>query len=318
MREVPDVSADADPVTGLRHLLGRRLARGRGGHERLAPLWAAAAALIDSSPYCGEYGSNDATGTLSTTLYTIADSDYYSSAFFDVTRGSNAYAPSGYSGSLYPATKGYDMATGLGTPLLAYPGNYYPGLAALTCFITGSKLTTDIITGVSPKIGPSGRPTRVTIGGSGFIPKPGADELKVGAKWITVSCVTDKRCTAVLPATQPGTDNLVMSVADLTLSPLIARDRFTFVAAPTVTTLAPASGSDVGDVTVTVRGRNFVGKVSVLFGATPATRVRVLSPSEITATAPAGSGTVYVTVSAVGGTSRRTSASEYRYEGPAG
>jgi hypothetical protein len=109
-----------------------------------------------------------------------------------------------------------------------------------------------------------------------------------------------------------------MSVADLTLSPLIARDRFTFVAAPVVTTLAPAAGSGAGHAAVTVRGRNFVGKVSVLFGATPATRVHVLSPSEITVTAPAGSGTVYVTVSAVGGTSRRTSASKYRYEPSSG
>jgi subtilase family serine protease len=318
MREVPDVSADADPVTGYVTYWDGAWQGGEGGTSASAPLWAAAAALIDSSPYCGEYGSNDATGTLSTTLYTIADSDYYLSAFFDVTRGSNVYAPSGYTGSLYPATKGYDMATGLGTPLLAYPGDYYPGLAALVCFITGRKLTTDIITGVSPKMGPSGRPTRVTIGGSGFIPKPGADQLKVGAKWITVSCVTDTRCTAVLPATRPGTDNLVMSAADLTLSPLIARDRFTFVAAPRVTTLAPAVGSDAGDVTVTVRGRNFIGKVSVMFGDTPATRVRVLSPSEITATAPAGSGTVYVTVSAVGGRSPRTSASKYRYEPVAG
>jgi len=314
MREVPDVSADADPVTGYVTFWDGAWQGGEAGTSASTPLWAAAAVLIDSSPYCSEYDSSDATGTLSTTLYAIADSDYYLSAFFDVTRGKNAYAPSSYTGSLYPATKGYDMATGLGTPLLAYPGNYFPGLAALTCFITGRKLTTSIITGVSPKIGPSARPTRVTIGGSGFLPKPGADQLKVGTKWITVSCVTDTRCTGVLPATKPGTDNLVISVADLTLSPLIARDRFTFVAAPTVTKLAPAVGSDVGDVTVTVRGRNFVGRVSVLFGATPATRVRVLSPSEITATAPAGSGTVYVTVSAVGGISRRTSASKYRYE----
>ena len=108
-----------------------------------------------------------------------------------------------------------------------------------------------------------------------------------------------------------------MSVADLTLSPLIARVTGSLSSPrPTVTELAPAVGSDAGDVTVTVRGRNFVGKVSVLFGATPATRVRVLSPSEITATAPAGSGTVYVTVSAVGGSSRRTSASKYRYGNP--
>jgi subtilase family serine protease len=314
MREVPDVSADADPVSGYVTYWDGAWQGGEAGTSAAAPLWAAAAALVDSSPYCGEYGSTDATGTLSTTLYQIANSDYYPSALFDVTRGSNAYKPSRYSGSLYPATKGYDMATGLGTPLLSYPGNYYPGLAALTCFITGRKLTTSIITGVSPKMGPSGRPTRVTIGGSGFIPKPGADQLKVGTRWITVSCVTDTRCTGILPATKAGTDNLVMSVADLTLSPLIARDRFTFVAAPTVTKLTPASGPANGGIRVTVRGGNFVGKVSVRFGATPATRVRVLSSSEITVTAPAGSGAVYVTASAVGGNSRRTSAGKYRYE----
>ena len=313
MREVPDVSADADPVTGYVTYWDGAWQGGEAGTSAAAPLWAASAALIDSSPYCGEYGSTDATGTLSRALYTIADSNHYLSAFFDVERGSNAYAPSGYSGSLYPATRGYNMATGLGTPLLAYPGNYYPGLAALTCFITGRKLTTNIITGVSPKMGPSGRPTPVTIGGSGFIPRPGADRLEVGSKWITVSCVTDTRCTGVLPATKPGTDNLVMSVAGLTLSPLIARDRFTFVGTPTVGRLTPARGPTGGGTAVTVRGSNFVGKIAVRFGAEPATRVRVLSPSEITVTTPPGSGTVYVTVSAIGGNSRRTSADLYRY-----
>jgi len=39
----------------------------------------------------------------------------------------------------------------------------------------------------------------------------------------------------------------------------------------------------------------------------------VLSSSEITATVPSGSGTVYVTVSAVGGSSKTTTTSKYRY-----
>jgi subtilase family serine protease len=314
LREVPDVSADADPATGYVTYWDRSWQGGEAGTSAAAPLWAAAAALIDSSPYCAEYGSTDATGTLSATLYAIADSNYYSGALSDVTLGNNAYTPSGYKGSRYHTAKGYDMASGLGTPLLAYPGNYYPGLAALTCFVTGTKLTTDMITGVSPRLGPSSRPTRVTIGGSGFLPKPGADQLEVGTKWIIVSCQTNTRCTGVLPATKPGTDNLVMSVADLTISPLIARDRFTFEAAPTVTGLLPPSGPVRGDMRVTIRGTSFAGKVSVHFGARPATRVAVLSPSEITVTAPPGSGTVYVTVSAVGGKSRRTATAKYRYE----
>src|SRR5208283_754868 len=113
MREVPDVSADADPVTGYVTYWDGSWQGGEGGTSAAAPLWAAAAALIDSSPYCADYGSTNATGTLPATLYSIAGGDYYSSALSDVTRGSNSYAPSSYAGSLYHATNGYDMATGL-------------------------------------------------------------------------------------------------------------------------------------------------------------------------------------------------------------
>jgi hypothetical protein len=41
--------------------------------------------------------------------------------------------------------------------------------------------------------------------------------------------------------------------------------------------------------------------------------VRVLSANEITARTPPGSGTVYVIVSAVGGSGRDEAAGEYRY-----
>ena len=37
----------------------------------------------------------------------------------DITSGNNDYTPSGYTGGLYPATSGYDMASGLGTPTAA-------------------------------------------------------------------------------------------------------------------------------------------------------------------------------------------------------
>ena len=111
----------------------------------------------------------------------------------------------------------------------------------------------------------------MTIGGSGFLPRPGADRLEVGRKVITVSCETTTRCTGMLPATKPGTDNLVMTVADLTVSPLIACDRFTFEAAPTVAELTPDTGPAQGNVRVTIRGSHFIGKVSVHFGSKPGT-----------------------------------------------
>ena len=313
-REVPDVSADADPQTGYVTYWNGSWQAGEGGTSAGVPLWAAAAALVDSSPFCADYGSKDATGTLFGSLYSIADSNHHSDALYDVTNGNNVYPPSGYSGDRYPATTGYDMASGLGTPLLAYPGNYLPGLAAQMCMATGTKLETTTITGVSPKEGPSSGSIPVTITGSGFLPIAGADRLEVGAKWVTVSCTTTVRCTGTLPATKAGTDNFVMSVEGLTLSPLAVPDRFTFVAvAPTVANLTPTVGPTKGGTKVTIRGSSFFGTLTVHFGTRPAKLFRVVSSSEIVVIAPPGSGTAYVTVSATGGSSRTTAAGRYAF-----
>ena len=250
-RQVPDVSADADPGTGYTiYYTGTNsnFAAGWqpvGGTSAAAPLWAAAAALIDASPFCADYGSGDA-GVQPVGLYTIAiwAPAYYGLAFNDIKTGNNVYAPSGYSGSLYPATAGYDMASGLGSPILAYADNFHPGLAAQMCFEYGTKLDTTTITGVRPNQGPSTGPTSVTITGSGFLPVAGADELEVGSEWTAASCTTTTSCTATLPATEPGTVNLVMAVEDMTVSRETASDRFTFGVAPppTTTIRSPASG----------------------------------------------------------------------------
>jgi uncharacterized protein (TIGR03437 family) len=50
-------------------------------------------------------------------------------------------------------------------------------------------------------------------------------------------------------------------------------------------------------------GTGFTGATAVLFGATPATSFTVNSDTQITAVAPAGLGTVPVTVVGPGGTS---------------
>lgn len=64
---------------------------------------------------------------------------------------------------------------------------------------------------------------------------------------------------------------------------------------------------------MTIWGTSFVGTVSVHFGGKLARGVRVLSSSEITSIAPSGSGTVFVTVSAVSGTSKTATAARYTY-----
>ena len=56
-----------------------------------------------------------AIGFANPALYDAAGSAY-SSDFHDITSGNNDYTPDGYTGGLYPAGTGYDMASGLGTP----------------------------------------------------------------------------------------------------------------------------------------------------------------------------------------------------------
>jgi len=108
-REVPDVSADADPFTGyLIYYQGSW--SGIGGTSAAAPVWAALVALADASPFC----SGTSVGFANPALYRAAGSSY-GSYFDDVTLGNNDFT--GSNGGHFGAGAGYDMATGLGTPI---------------------------------------------------------------------------------------------------------------------------------------------------------------------------------------------------------
>lgn len=112
-REVPDVSADADWTTGyLIYWDGKWY--GDGGTSAATPLWAALFALADASSAC----AGRTVGFANPALYDAAASTY-AADFNDVTSGDNDYTPDGNKDGLYPATEGYDMATGLGTPIAA-------------------------------------------------------------------------------------------------------------------------------------------------------------------------------------------------------
>ena len=64
---------------------------------------------------------------------------------------------------------------------------------------------------------------------------------------------------------------------------------------------------------MTITGTNLTGASEVKFGANAATGVKAESATQVTATSPAGSGTVHVTVSTPGGTSATSAADEYTY-----
>ncbi|HEX3514426.1 MAG TPA: protease pro-enzyme activation domain-containing protein, partial [Trebonia sp.] len=114
-REVPDVSANAELEHGyVIYYDGVDVNGGwavAGGTSLAAPLWAAFAALTDASSTC----AGKAIGFANPLLYRAAATNY-AADFSDITSGNNDYTPDGYTGGLYPAGTGYDMATGLGTP----------------------------------------------------------------------------------------------------------------------------------------------------------------------------------------------------------
>jgi hypothetical protein len=83
--------------------------------------------------------------------------------------------------------------------------------------------------------------------------------------------------------------------------------------APTVTSVSPSSGSVSGGTVVTVTGTGFTGATNVAFGGVFGTAVQETSDTSMTATSPAGTGTVDILVPGVSGVSATSSADEFTY-----
>ncbi|MFM9035505.1 MAG: peptidase S53 [Mycobacterium sp.] len=101
-RLTPDISAVADPFTGMKIIFDGQVLAG-GGTSLAAPIWAGIAAVINQ--YLLENGGR-LIGDLNPLLYRIAGGARLP-AFRDVVLGANAVAVAG---------PGYDLVTGLGTP----------------------------------------------------------------------------------------------------------------------------------------------------------------------------------------------------------
>ena len=184
-----------------------------------------------------------------------------------------------------------------------------PYAAALPVAITVTAVPTPTVTSIAPASGPAAGGTSVTISGTGF---GGAAAVTFGATPATGFTVTSAtQITATAPA-GTGTVDVRVTTGGGT-SATSAADQFTYVAAPTVTGIAPTSGPAAGGTSVTISGTGFGGAAAVTFGATPATGFTVHNATQITATVPAGTGTVDVRVTTVGGTSASTPAGQFTY-----
>ncbi len=168
------------------------------------------------------------------------------------------------------------------------------------------------VTSISPAVGPTTGGTSVIITGTNF---SGATAVYFGGKTATGYTVNSAtQITATAPPAERGAVDVRVTTAGGT-SALSAADQYTYVGAPTVTSISPAVGPPAGGTSVTIRGTSFSGATGVTFGATAATNYTVNSATQITATAPAGTGAVDVRVTTVGGTSAPSAAAQFTYVG---
>ncbi|MFK0278195.1 putative Ig domain-containing protein [Ensifer sp. NPDC090286] len=193
------------------------------------------------------------------------------------------------------------IAVGVCTPVTASYG------AALTV------TPPPTVTGVSPSSGPTGGGTSVILTGTDFT---GVTAVTFGA---TPAASFTVNSSNQITATAPGHVSSTIDIRVTTLSgtsTTSAADQFTYVPPPTVTSVTPSAGPTAGGTTVIVTGTNFSGATAVTFGGTAAAGFTVDSANQITATAPAGTGTVDVRVTTVGGTSATSASDQFTYIPP--
>ncbi len=191
-------------------------------------------------------------------------------------------------------------------------GVWTPG--AVLSFSTMSAPT---ITNVTPISGTTLGGTSITITGTGFMTGAGVTVGGNAATSVVVSSSTS--ITATTPAGTVGPQDVVVTNTDTGAATSTAGFTYTtpVVAAPTVSSISPTSGTTAGGTTVTITGTNLTGATLVQFGTNPATGVVVSSSTSITATSPAGAaGVVDVTVTTPGGTSATSSADQFTYTTP--
>jgi len=149
------------------------------------------------------------------------------------------------------------------------------------------------VTSIAPKSGPAAGGTSVTITGTGFL--SGASVSLGGTAATGVNVVSSTSITATTAAHAAGAVSVVVTNSDGQNGTL--SNGFTYVAAPTITAVNPATGPIGGGTGSTITGTNFVSGATVSFGGTAATGVTVAGSTSIIATAPShAAGTVDVVV----------------------
>jgi hypothetical protein len=151
------------------------------------------------------------------------------------------------------------------------------------------------ISEIAPDRGPETGGTEVTITGENLADTTGVSFDGVPAESFEI--IDDTTIIAVTPGHAPGVVDVVVSNDAGPSEPI----DFEFYDVTSVDAVEPGVGPTEGGTTVTITGSCFTGATTVLFGDVEAESVVVVSDTEITAVAPAGTvGVVDVTVVGAG------------------
>ena len=170
-----------------------------------------------------------------------------------------------------------------------------------------------VVSNISPMSGSVNGGTQVTIIGTGF-----TNATSVSFDSASILCGGHSTCvvnsdTQIIVASPAGSGTVDVTVTTPSgTSTKSSVDQFTYAPLPMVTSISPSGGSPTGGTPVTINGSGFTN-ATVSFGSTAATNVNVMSDSQITATSPAGNGTVDVTVTTPGGTSQTNGMDTFTY-----
>jgi hypothetical protein len=324
-REVPDVTIDANENTGTSFYQSSSGGWGTiGGTSTAAPMWAAMTADIASSDSCAGLPPNGQSHErdlvfIAPALYEAAAVSPPGSDFTDVTRGTNDIFGLGKG---YPATVGYDLASGLGSPVIT---DFKPatgplsvgtdtGLSGSLCQLLTPSSEAPVITAVSPAHGPVSGGNTVVISGTGLSGSGltveavtfGATRaesfatLANGSLSVTAPPAAPPAGTARQTSGPPGPVVVTVTVASptgvLTTLPVPATSRYIYTAGtdtspiPSVSGVGPSGGPTAGGNVVVVYGSGFEGVgadvSSITFGGVKARKWRSLNDYEMQVTVP--------------------------------
>jgi hypothetical protein len=128
-------------------------------------------------------------------------------------------------------------------------------------------------------------------------PAPGAGSTAVAVAGASGGLSAETTYHYRVVATSPGGTSASGDATFTTLPP-----------PPSVSAASPSAGLQAGGATVTVTGHNLARSTQVKFGGAAAKSFTVESPTQVTAVAPGGNGTVDVMVANAGGSSEPGSA----------